>query len=118
MDKIESAGRAGDYAEMKIEAYNSLARFGAKSLQAVAMTRRLLRDTTYPPTPPLRTAMVQMFAAIGPAAKEAVPEIEAQIRLGESRAGEPEYATLRDEAAKAYKAVRGEDQSGQEEKKP
>jgi HEAT repeat protein len=109
MDKIESAGRAGDYPELKIEAYNALARFGAKSAQAVALTRRLLRDTTYPPTPPMRTAMVKMLAAVGPAAKDAAPEIEAQIRLGKSKPGEAEYAALGEEAAKAYKAVTGGD---------
>ncbi len=109
MDKIESAGRAGDYPELKIEAYNALARFGAKSAPAVALTRRLLRDTTYPPTPLQRTAMVRMLAAVGPAAKEAAPEIEAQFRLGKSKAGDADHATLCDEAAKAYKAMTGED---------
>ncbi len=109
MDKIESAGRAGDYPELKIEAYNALARFGVKSAPAVALTRRLLRDTTFPPTPPMRTAMVKMLAAVGPAAKEAAPEIEAQIRLGKSKTGDAEYATLREEAGKAYKAATGED---------
>jgi len=109
MDKIESAGRAGDYPELKIEAYNALARFGGKSAPAVALTRRLLRDTTFPPTPLMRTAMMKMLAAVGPAAKDSGPEIEAQIRLGNNKAGEPEYATLREEAVKTYKAVTGED---------
>jgi hypothetical protein len=82
----------------------------------VALTRRLLRDTTYPPDAALRTAMVQMLSAVGSAAKDSAPEVLAQIRVGESRAKEPEYALLRDESVKAYKAITGQDPPKQEKK--
>jgi HEAT repeat protein len=109
MDKIESSGRPGDAVAFKVPAFAVLGAFGAKSAAAVPLIRRMLRDTVGDNPIPIKTAMVKALAAIGPAAKEAAPEIEAQVRIGESRAGDAEYATLRDEAAKAYKALTGQD---------
>jgi hypothetical protein len=108
MDKVESAGRAGDYGGMKKAAFESLAGFGEKSAQVVPLARRLLRDRTYPMQPPLRAAVMEMLAAIGPKAKEAVPEIEADIRMGAGKPDDAAYRELHEQAMKAYKAVTGQ----------
>ncbi len=112
MDKIESAGRAGDYAGMKVAAFEALARFGEKSADVVPLARRLLKDRTYPMQPPLRAAVMKMMAAIGPKAKEAVPEIEADIKLGASKPKDAAHNALHEEAVKAYKAVTGKEPPG------
>jgi HEAT repeat protein len=108
MDRIESLGRPGDYGGWKARAFAALGRFGAKSAAAVPLMRRMLQKTTGDTSMTVKIAMVKTLAQIGPAAKEAAPEILSHIKMGGSRQDE-QHKALKEAAEKAYKAVTGQD---------
>lgn len=56
----------------------------------------------------VRIAMMKALPAFGPSAKDAVPEILAQIRIGRE-GNTTEHLTLLEEATRAYKAITGQD---------
>jgi hypothetical protein len=109
IDTIESDGRGGDDPGFKVAAFDTLARFGEKSAPVVPLIRRVLQGRMYGNGEmAIRIAMIKALPSFGTAAKDAAPEILAQIQLGERGSG-PESVALREEAKKAYKAVTGQD---------
>ena len=108
MDRIESSGRPGDSPTFKVAAFAVLGRFGEKSAAAVPLIRRMLKNTVGNSPMPIKIAMVKALGAIGPAAKDAAPELLSHIRMGEERP-DAEYKTLKEESQKAYRAVTGQD---------
>lgn len=107
IDKIESSGRGGDFGALKEAAFSALANFGEKSAPVVPLTRRLLQGPMWGnDAMRVRIAMMKALPAFGPAAKDAVAEILAQIRIGKER-GTTEHLTLLEEATKAYKTITG-----------
>jgi len=102
IDAIEAAGRPGDYGEFKVKAFETLAKFGEKSAPAVPVIRRMLRNTVGDNSRVVQLAMLKALPALGPAAKEAIPEILIY-------AGKTEDPELRNAAITAYKAITGQD---------
>jgi hypothetical protein len=109
IDKMESSGRGGDAAGLKSAALEVLAGFGEKSAAVVPLIRRTLQGQMYGDDPmTVRIAMMKALPAFGAAAKEAAPEILAQLRVGQE-SNDSVHLTLKAEAQKAYKALMGED---------
>jgi len=99
MDAIERGGRPGDYGPFKAKAFEALGRYGERSSPAIPLIRRLLKDTTGNNSIDVKKAILRCLSAMGPAAKEALPEIHAHIAV----------SATKDEAKEAYKAVSGQD---------
>jgi hypothetical protein len=110
IDVVEGAGRPGDCAGFKVKAFETLAKFGEKSAKAVPVMRRFLRDTTGNEPRPIQEAILKALPAMGAAAKEAAPEILSYARQDRDKG-------LREEAAKAYKAIMGREPPAGDEKK-
>jgi len=98
MDKLERSD-PNNYT-FRPAAFKALGCFGVKSAQAVPLTRRMLferkNDGRYDRE---KLEMLKMLACVGPAAKEAVPEI--QYYTGYKN------KAVREEAVKTYKVVMG-----------
>jgi hypothetical protein len=110
IDAIEAAGRPGDCAAFKAKAFETLAKFGEKSSKVVPVMRRMLRVTTGDEPRPIQEAILKALPAMGPAAKEAAPEILSYVRQDRDKG-------LQEQAAKAYKAIMGQEPPAADEKK-
>ncbi len=117
IDKFEKTGEGTNWGGFKIAALKALARFGDKSVPAVLMLKRTLARLGADRTSfAIRTELMKTLAAIGPKAKAMLPEIEAAVKFnnyGDWRIPQEEkdklHKELREEAAKAYKAVSGKE---------
>jgi hypothetical protein len=111
MSKLEKvhAGNPGEVGWFKHHAFVALSRFGDKSLVALPLTKKILSNLWGKEAAIALQGAMKYVAAMGPKAKDLVPEILAatKYQCGYSAPGEDEKA--RAEAVKAYKAVTGED---------
>ena len=110
MDRLEGYMESGWGLDFRIKAFEALAQLGHKAAAAVPLLRRCLRrlDNTGDKGLKMRLALLKALAAIGPAAKEAAPEIEAHLHkpVGGQVA---DFTEEEEAAARAYKAVTGND---------
>ncbi|MBA4388756.1 MAG: hypothetical protein C0404_12295 [Verrucomicrobia bacterium] len=132
MDKIETVDGVAEgifssnpAERFRAKALVALGRFGPKAAPAVPLVRRMAGG--FGPDEfgfKLRTEIMNMLAAAGPEAKAALPEIEAGLRYNnysEWRISQEDkvqlHKALHEAAARAYKAVTGNEPPKAEEKK-
>jgi hypothetical protein len=114
---VDAYEKSGKYVDsclgFKVKILEALERLGARARESVPVIRRLLADAGNTPLVGLRTAWVRTLGAIGPAAKDAAAEIQAQITFKsrsvskDRKKSDTMYRRLHEEAARAYKAVTG-----------
>lgn len=96
----------------QIEPYQVFEKFGPKAAPAVDLLERFLRENKLPPTHVIQT--MKTLRAIGPAAKKALPTIEAYTKIESytqryrGRAKPEEVAEIKKEAAETLKVLQKE----------